>query len=134
MTRPFEIVGIDHIVLRVNDLDKSLAFYRDVLGCTLERELPDPGLYQLRAGAQLVDLVPVGSKLGGDAAPDPARRNQDHFCLQISPFDAERLGDYLGDNGIAMGEIGERYGADGYGPSVYITDPDGNTVELKRRR
>lgn len=133
MKRPFEVTGIDHIVLRVTDLDVSLAFYRDILGCRLERELPELGLYQLRAGNQLIDLVPVGTELGGSNAPQYAFRNQDHFCLQITPFDEAALVEYLADH-TGMSEIAERYGADGYGPSVYINDPDGNTVELKARR
>lgn len=132
MNRPFEVTGIDHIVLRVTDLQAALAFYRDLLGCSLERELPELGLYQLRAGHQLIDLVPVGSELGGSTAPQQARRNQDHFCLQITPFDETALVAYLkGRTGLS--DIEERYGADGYGPSVYIDDPDGNTVELKAK-
>lgn len=131
MTRPFELVGIDHVVLRVADLEKSLDFYTRVLGCSLERELPDLGLHQLRAGDQLIDLVPLGSRLGGDAIPSREHRNQDHFCLQIQPFDQRVLKDYLEGEGVETGEVAERYGAGGYGASLYIQDPDGNTVELK---
>ncbi|MBD3648790.1 MAG: VOC family protein [Pseudomonadales bacterium] len=131
MTCPFDLVGIDHIVLRVRNLEKSIDFYSRVLGCGLERELPDIGLYQLRAGAQLIDLVPLGSELGGDGEPLPAHRNQDHFCLLIRPFDVEHLQRYLDQEGIDSGEVAERYGAGGYGPSLYVRDPDGNTIELK---
>ena len=58
------IRGIDHVVLRVRDRDRALAFYRDVLGCTLEREQASLGLWQLRAGTALIDLVPVDGPLG----------------------------------------------------------------------
>ncbi len=134
MKPPFDIVGLDHIVLRVRDLAAALEFYRGTLGCTLERERTGMGLYQLRAGKQLIDLVPLGTPLGGEEPPDRARRNQDHFCLQISPFDAAALGDWLTSRGVVVGKVAERYGAGGEGPSVYIEDPDGNTIELKEAR
>ena len=55
---------IDHLVLRVQDLDKMMAFYMEVLGCTIEKRQEALGLIQLRAGNSLVDLVPVDGKLG----------------------------------------------------------------------
>ncbi len=127
---PFSIVGIDHLVLRVSDLARSLEFYQQVLGCTLERELPDLGLYQLRAGNQLIDLVLVGTKLGGQSSPKGSP-NQDHFCLTVDPFSESQLQAHLTSHGIKQSAIGERYGAEGFGPSVYISDPDDNVVELK---
>ncbi|MGY8791667.1 MAG: VOC family protein, partial [Pseudomonadales bacterium] len=63
----FKIHGIDHLVLRVSNLAASRKFYEGLLGCVMERELPDLGLYQLRAGRQLIDLVPVGGQLAGDS-------------------------------------------------------------------
>lgn len=129
--RPFHIAGLDHIVLRVADLKASLQFYVDVLGCQLERELPDLGLYQLRAGRQLIDLVTIGSRLGGEAEVSADGRNQDHFCLTIEEFDEASLRDWLSSHGVNASEAAERYGAEGYGLSVYIQDPDNNTVELK---
>lgn len=129
--RPFALVGLDHIVLRVADLDASLHFYQEILGCSKERQLPDLGLYQLRAGHQLIDLVTIGSKLGGDVPVSLDGRNQDHFCLTLDEFDEVSLREYLASHGLEASEAGERYGAEGYGLSVYINDPDGNTVELK---
>ena len=128
-----EIRRIDHVVLRVRDLDAALGFYVGALGCSEERRIDALGLVQLRAGASLIDLVPVDSPLGkaGGGAPDPAAKNVDHFCLRIEPFDAEALAAHLRANGIEPGAVGERYGADGYGPSMYVRDPDGNVVELK---
>ena len=131
MTPPFSVTGIDHLVLRVADLARARHFYEDILGCRLERELPEYGLYQFRAGASLIDLVVIGSKLGGTAPADPAAANQDHFCLTLSTFDEGALRDYLEAHGIRCSATADRYGAGGTGPSFYIRDPDGNSVELK---
>lgn len=124
---------IDHLVLRVVDAQAMLAFYRDVLGCRVERDRDDLGLIQLRAGRSMIDLVPIGGKLGreGGGRPDPNARNLDHFCLRIEPFDEPSLRRELQAAGIAVGETAPRYGAEGEGPSIYVRDPDGNTVELK---
>ncbi len=129
----FQVLGLDHVVLRVRDIERALAFYRDVLGCTLERSLEDIGLYQLRAGRSLIDLVPVESELGrmGGAPPSSEGRNVDHIALRIDPFDPEALRAHLEAHGITPGEVARRYGAEGQGPSIYIGDPDGNTIELK---
>ena len=128
---PLRIVGLDHIVLRCADLDATTAFYVDVLGCSPERELPELGLYQLRAGGALIDLVPVGSRLGGTEPPDAERANMAHFCLRIGDPDWDALAAYLRTHGIESTPPETRYGADGHGPSIYITDPEGNIVELK---
>jgi len=132
-TPPFTIGQLDHLVLRVADLDRMIAFYRDVLGCTLERTLPDLGLYQLRAGAALIDLVDLDSPLGreGGNGPSAEGRNLDHFCLRIDPFDAEAIASWLDAAGVAHAPAARRYGADGYGQSIYLDDPEGNRVELK---
>ena len=124
--------GLDHVVLRVTDLDRALAFYCGALGCTEERRLDALGLIQLRAGASLIDLVPVDGPLGkaGGGPPDPARRNVDHFCLQLERFDEAALREHLAAFGVEAGEVGTRYGAEGEGPSLYVADPDGNVVEL----
>jgi len=124
---------IDHVVLRVVDLDRSLHFYRDVLGCPLEKVQEDIGLWQLRAGRALIDLVPLSGRLGsaGGAGPGAEGRNLDHVCFRVAPFDAAAIFAHLDGHGIAHGEVVSRYGAEGYGPSIYLTDPDGNTIELK---
>lgn len=124
---------IDHLVLRVVDLDPMLRFYCDALGCTIERRRDDIGLIQLRAGRSMIDLVPVDGKLGqaGGAAPGKEARNLDHFCLRVDPFDEPGIRRQLEALGITVGPIASRYGAEGTGPSIYVTDPEGNTVELK---
>ena len=126
-------VGIDHVVLRVRDAGAMTAFYIDVLGCTLERRRDDIGLVQLRAGRSLIDLVPVDGKLGrqGGAAPARVGRNLDHLCLRIDPFDGEAVRAFLVERGCEPGEVASRFGAEGEGPSIYVTDPEGNVVELK---
>jgi catechol 2,3-dioxygenase-like lactoylglutathione lyase family enzyme len=124
---------IDHVVLRVADLDASLAFYAGLLGCTVARRRDDLGLVQLRAGRSLIDLVPIDGPLGraGGAAPGPEGRNLDHFCLRVEPFDETAIRGELGAAGFAVGDTATRFGAEGSGPSIYVVDPDGNTVELK---
>jgi glyoxylase I family protein len=121
--------GIDHVVLRVGDLDRAIRFYETVLGLHVERELQQPRLVQLRAGASLIDLVPASRS--PHAAPDKTGRNMDHFAIRVVGFDAAALKAHLVENGVDPGDVHERYGAEGYGPSIYISDPDGNTVELK---
>jgi glyoxylase I family protein len=127
------IRDIDHLVLRVVDVEAMVAFYRDVLGCSIERRRDELGLVQLRAGRSMVDLVPVDGKLGraGGAAPGSEGRNLDHFCLRVDPFDEPAIRRHLEEAGIAAGEAVPRYGAEGEGPSIYVTDPEGNVVELK---
>lgn len=133
MSGPIRPAGIDHVVLRVRDLEAMLAFYRDVLGCDVERRRDDIGLVQLRAGRSLIDLVPVDGQLGraGGAAPGPEGRNLDHLCLRVEPFDAAAIRSFLLSRGAQPGEMADRYGAEGEGPSIYVPDPEGNVVELK---
>ena len=127
------IRDIDHVVLRVRDLERAIAFYRDVLGCTMEREQPAIGLWQLRAGRSLIDLVPVDGERGriGGAPPGVEGRNVDHICLRVDPWDETAIRADLGTHGITPEPSKPRFGADGAGPSFYLTDPDGNTIELK---
>jgi catechol 2,3-dioxygenase-like lactoylglutathione lyase family enzyme len=124
---------IDHLVLRVADLERMLRFYCDGLGCTVERRREDLGLIQLRAGRSLLDLVPVTGPLGlaGGAAPGQEGRNLDHFCFRVDPFDEAAIREQLQAHGVAAGPVATRYGAEGEGPSIYVTDPEGNVVELK---
>lgn len=124
---------IDHVVLRVADLERSLAFYRDALGCPVERRAEAIGLVQLRAGRSLIDLVPLSGPLGaaGGRGPEAQGRNVDHVCLRVDPWDEAALRAHLARSGIVAGDTARRIGAEGAGPSIYVTDPDGNTIELK---
>ena len=131
MTAPFAILGIDHVVLRAANPDALEKFYVDVLGCTVEKRQPAIALTQLRAGRTLIDIVPAGQ--AGPAAGEQAGRgaNLDHICLRIEPFDAAAIQKHFAATGYDCGEEKSRFGADGQGPSVYLTDPEGNGVELK---
>ncbi len=132
-SHPFAVREIDHIVLRVRQLTRSLEFYCDLLGCTVEREQPELGLTQLRAGRSLIDLVTLDGPLGAGEPPG-AGRNLEHFCVTVAPFDEPALIAWLKARGVAVHEPGSRYGAQGEGRSFYIEDPDGNRVELKAAR
>jgi len=132
-----EIKCIDHIVLRTSNLEAMLYFYGTVLGCPVERELsPELGLVQLRAGNALIDLVTVDSELGraGGGPPTAGDNNMDHFCLQVSPQPEEEISRYLASHGIEAGPFERRYGAQGFGNSVYLHDPEGNIVELRNHK
>ena len=127
------IKQLDHLVLRVVDLQAMMRFYVDVLGCTVEKVQENIGLWQLRAGNALIDLVPVDGPLGkkGGLPAGKEARNLDHFCLQVEPFDGEAIIAHLKQLGCEPGPIESRYGASGQGPSIYVPDPEGNMVELK---
>lgn len=129
-----KIAGIDHIVLRTTQLQEMLTFYCEVLGCKIERETsPDIGLTQLRAGDALIDLITVDSRLGkvGGGAPTKTENNVDHFCLQLKPISEDEIKSHLQAHSIEAGNFESRYGAQGLGQSIYIKDPEGNTVELR---
>ncbi|MEJ0064774.1 MAG: VOC family protein [Caulobacteraceae bacterium] len=128
-----KIRGLDHLVLRVKDPAAMERFYVEVLGLTVERRSETIGLVQLRAGTQLIDLVAADGPLGrqGGAAPGPEGRNLDHFCLNLEGFDLAEVIAHLEAHGVAVGESGRRYGAGGFGVSVYLTDPEGNGLELR---
>jgi glyoxylase I family protein len=130
---PFAIREIDHVVLRISDLQRACDFWIGVLGCQLVRAREDLGLWQLRAGRSMIDLVTIDGQLGmaGGSAPGAEGRNMDHICLRIEPFNAEAIREFLLAQGLKPGEVASRFGAEGEGPSIYVTDPDGNTVELK---
>ena len=121
----FAIKQLDHVVLRVADMDRAIRFYCDVLGCREERRVESIGLVQLRAGGALIDLVPRA------AGETPDQGNMDHFALTIEPFEPEALKNHFAQHGFTLGEVARRYGSEGYGPSIYLNDPDGNQVELK---
>jgi len=127
------IRDIDHLVLRVVDLPAMLRFYCDGLGCRVERRQDEIGLIQLRAGRSMLDLVPLDGKLGraGGAAPGKQGHNVDHMCFRVEPFDEPAIRAHLAAMGIAAGPTESRYGAEGEGPSIYLSDPQGNVVELK---
>ena len=129
----FRIRDIDHVVLRVTDLERMIDFYSGVLGCSVEWRRPDLGLVHLRAGNAMIDLVPVDGMLGrkGGAAPGKEARNMDHVCLRVEPFDQDTIVKHLESHGARVGEIRPRFGAQGESVSIYVYDPEDNLVELK---
>ena len=128
-----QITGIDHLVLRAHDAPRLIAFYTQVLGLTVERALESFGLTQLRAGANLIDIIAVDSPAGrlGGAGPGEAGRNLDHFCLNVAGFELEAVRAHLESHGVEIGESGVRYGSGGEGVSLYLRDPEGNGLELR---
>ena len=124
---------IDHVVLRVRDLEAMQRFYCDVLGMKYVAYRPEFGMTHLRAGGSMIDLVAVDGPLGkpGGAAPAREGRNMDHLCLRVEPFDQDAIVAHLEQHGVAVGDVRRRFGAEGNGISIYLSDPEGNTVELK---
>lgn len=129
---PINIIVIDHVVLRVRDLAAMTQFYTDVLGARLERGPGDLGLAQLRIGASLLNLVSLDGKIGAQfGPPDPDAPTIDHVCFQVSPWDADAVIGKLDRHGVDHNGVGQRYGASGSGESIYLSDPEGNRLELK---
>ena len=129
---PFKLEGIDHVVLLVRDMAEARQFYEQVIGCTVDRELPAFGMLQLRAGAALIDLVDIGSEAGDWGRPEiDGGRNMDHLCISIAKRDDQAMRAHLARHGVAIVEEGIRYGARGDGMSFYIRDPSDNQIELK---
>src|SRR6185503_17290087 len=110
------ILRLDHIVLRVRDMERMIAFWRDALGCPVEKVQAEFGLVHIRAGDALIDLVDVAGKLGKEGGPAPAEegRNLDHFCLRVEPFDTAAIRARLKALGVAVDEPKRRFGAEGY--------------------
>ena len=120
----FEPLGLDHVVLRVSDQEASKRFYTDLLGCRVDHFNERISLLQLRFGEQMIDLLPG----------KPSTEGMDHFCLSIRCADLEGLRAALAQRGVRVeGEVVQRRGAYGTGPSLYIRDPDGYLIELKPR-
>lgn len=131
---PFALTALDHVVLRVPDMRRAMAFYVDVIGAQVERRVDRIGLVQLRAGESIIDLVDVFAEwLKADGAKPftPDVRNVDHICIRVDPFDEAAIERHLNAHGVEIQERGQRYGAQGDGPSVYVSDPFGTVVELK---
>src|SRR5262249_41535576 len=129
-----KIREMDHIVLRVRDVEKSLRFYTEVLGLEPER------LEQFKAGGGGVPSVRVNSGTIIDFFPSPdmgplkrnAPRNQDHFCMVIEPTDLDKVKSEFQAIGVEIqAGPGPRWGAHGNGTSLYVYDPDDNVVELR---
>ncbi|MCL1076080.1 VOC family protein [Shewanella dokdonensis] len=117
------VMELDHLVLLCSDIEVMLDFYERVLGATLERQLQQPPLWQLRLGNVLIDLQPREQHDVGV--------NVEHFCLNIAETDETLVLHHLQRQGVMFEPFSEKYGARGYSRSLYMYDPEDNKVELK---
>jgi glyoxylase I family protein len=130
MTRQvLQIRGLDHLLLIVDNMERALAFYCGVLGCTVSVDLPQHGMMELRAGEHGLDLVDASTPQGAWARVVPSGRNLDHFCLVVDVPDELALRPHLA---VHAARITEERREDGF-LSLYVRDPSGNVVELKMR-
>lgn len=119
-----QVRRIDHIVLNVSDAERSLAWYRDLLGLTPDR------VDEWRAGDAPFPSVRVNDTFIIDLfTADRTGENLDHLCLVVEPGDVDAIA--ADDRFDVVDGPGRRWGACGDGRSVYVRDPDGNTVELR---
>lgn len=127
---PFTLERIDHVLLLVEGMERALAFYQNVLGCSLESRLPQFAMAELRAGASMLALVDVAAPEGRWAQPAAhGGRNMDHLCLALGPHRESALRRHLERCGVEIFEEG-RHGHPG-SLSLYVRDPCGNVIELK---
>lgn len=131
-TIPFAVERIDHLLLLVDGMERSLAFYQEVLGCTLQGRLPQFAMAELRAGTSMIDLVDVAAAEGQWARPAaPGGRNLDHLCLALGPHREAELRRHLAAHGVEIIEEGRHGAAGDNSLSLYLRDPSGNVIELK---
>jgi catechol 2,3-dioxygenase-like lactoylglutathione lyase family enzyme len=122
--RMVNVVGLDHIVLTCEDVERSLAWYTECLGLRPER------IEEWRRGEAPFPSVRVDAGTIIDLFPGPSDKGRlDHFCLVIEPTDLQALAD-SGRFEVRDGPA-RRFGARGDGTSLYIADPDGTTIELR---
>ena len=131
-----KIIELDHIVLNVSDIERSLAFYTDVLGLKGERvdefKSGKVGFPSVRVNdGTIIDLFPA-QRPGSAADGKKTKGNLNHFCMVVGSEDFAGIADYLAAHSIAIreGPI-SRWGARGQATSVYFLDPDGNEVEIR---
>lgn len=130
--RPFSLIGVDHIVYWVDDMDLALRWYGDVLGCQRGFSYPALGMEQIWAGAALIVLWDKTHPGAAHAVPKVAGgANVDHICLATSPFAPEKLRAHLAAQDVTIEREAHHGGARGQGYSAYIRDPFGNLLELK---
>ncbi len=129
---PFALVGIDHVVFLVDDLDRAVTWYREVLGCPPGYSYPALGMEQVWAGSALIVLWDTTHPGAKSAVPPVAGgRNVDHVCITTTPFDHADMRAHLAAHGVAIEREAMHGGARGMGHSFYIHDPFGNKLEIK---
>ena len=134
--KKIKIIELDHIVLNVGDIDRSLKFYTEVLGLNGER------VDEFRAGKvsfpsvritekTIIDLFPNKNR-ASDSGAEKSVSNLNHFCLVVGADSFSGIVDYLTENHVTVREGPvSRWGAQGRATSVYFLDPDGNEVEIR---
>ena len=134
VTSPISVLGLDHLNLRVADLERALAFYTGVLGMRVVKSNTrgdgSVSLVALRAGNCVVFLQPSP----GYAPPaDDKDSGLDHYSLEIEAHDAAALAAHLRAHNVPIvtGPV-KLWGGHGDGTSIYVRDPDGHEVELKQ--
>jgi glyoxylase I family protein len=131
------IMELDHIVLNVTDIDRSVAFYTGVLGLKPERldqfKAGEVGFPSVRINQDtIIDLFPLKEREVARTGGAKRDANLNHFCMVVGAEDFGGIVDYLKANGIAVREGPvSRWGARGRATSVYFLDPDGNEIELR---
>ncbi len=131
-TVPFMPVGIDHVVFVVDDMQRALRFYQDVLGCRPGYSYPALGMEQVWFGSALIVLWDITHPGAASAVPPVAGgRNVDHVCLAVSPFDHDQLRAHLKAHDVEIYREAFHGGARGMGYSFYLLDPFGNRLEIK---
>lgn len=129
---PFSLVGLDHIVFLIDDMDRALSFYTNVLGCQHGYSYPALGMEQLWCGNALIVLWDTSHPGGKAAAPEVrGGRNIDHLCIATSPFDHDEMRAHLQRHDVKIDREAYHGGARGMGHSFYIQDPFGNVLEIK---
>jgi catechol 2,3-dioxygenase-like lactoylglutathione lyase family enzyme len=124
MSGELRVTGLDHVVLNVADVERSLAFYCGELGLAPER------VDEWRRGEVLFPSVRVDAHTIIDLLAAPRTgENADHVCLVVEPLDLDAVKE-SGRFDVVDGPA-TRFGARGDGTSLYVRDPDGNTVELR---
>ncbi len=136
MERP-KVTELDHIVLNVGDIDRSLGFYTGVLGLQPERlaefKAGKVGFPSVRINSDtIIDLFPTSDRDAVQEKREKRSGNLNHFCMVVGQQDFAGIVDYLNANGVAIREGPvARWGARGRATSVYFLDPDGNEIEIR---
>lgn len=135
--KQIRVTELDHIVLNVRDIDRSLKFYSETLGLKPERvdefKAGQVGFPSVRVNADtIIDLFPIKDSAAGSSPAEHVAGNLNHFCMVIGAEDFAGIASYLKEREVPIrrGPV-SRWGARGRATSVYFFDPDGNEIELR---
>lgn len=129
---PFKMVGLDHVVLLVGNMEEAMAFYCGVLGCRPAYSYPGSAMEQVWCGTELIVLIDLSQANSKYAQPKvEGGRNMDHVCLSVGPYDADAMRAHLAKHNVDILQEATHGGARGMGQATYVNDPFGNKIELK---